>query len=131
MHELKNYINGQWVPAESGKTARTTNPANWDEVVSEYPLASKADAQRAIEAACAAQPAWGALPPPSAGPSSKKPARSSTRALDETAAALTREEGKTLAESKGEVLRARDILQATSRAKAGGWAEKPIPTMPQ
>lgn len=111
MHEILNYINGQWVPAASGKTARSVNPANWEQEVSEYPLASKADAQRAIEAACEAQPKWGALPPPQRGTILDKAAQIIEVRVDEMARALTLEEGKTLAESKGEVLRARDIFK--------------------
>lgn len=111
MQAVKNYIDGKWVDAESGKTARTVNPANWDEEVSEYPLASKADAQRAIEAAAEAQPKWGALPPPQRGAILDKAAQIIDARADEMARALTLEEGKTLAESKGEVLRARDIFK--------------------
>jgi acyl-CoA reductase-like NAD-dependent aldehyde dehydrogenase len=111
MYQLKNYINGQWVQAESGKTARSVNPANWDEEVSEYPLAGQVDAQKAIAAAAAAQPRWGTLPPPQRGAILDKASQIIDARVDEMTRALTLEEGKTLAESKLEVLRTRDIFK--------------------
>ena len=36
--KYQNFINGKWVDAKSGKTFENRNPANWDEVLSTFPL---------------------------------------------------------------------------------------------
>ena len=55
------YINGQWTTSTNQEVIEVENPAN-EEVVATVPAGSKDDAQRALEAAQAAQPAWEALP---------------------------------------------------------------------
>src|SRR5687767_591468 len=108
---VKNLIGGQWVESSSGATAETHNPANTAEVVARYPMATREDARRAIAAAREALPAWANMPPPSRGAILDKAALIVGARLDDMAAALTREEGKTLAEAKVEVSRARDLLR--------------------
>ena len=58
MKQYNNFINGQWVPAESGDTFINSNPADTHEEVTEYAKGGKSDAQAAIEAAQAAFPGW-------------------------------------------------------------------------
>ena len=108
---VKNLIGGQWVESSSGATAETRNPANTAEVVARYPVATREDARRAIAAAREALPGWANMPPPSRGAILDKAALIVGARLDDMAAALTREEGKTLAEAKVEVGRARDLLR--------------------
>ncbi|MEE3254720.1 MAG: aldehyde dehydrogenase family protein, partial [Chloroflexota bacterium] len=55
------YINGQWTTSTNQEVIEVENPAN-EEVVATVPAGSKDDAQRALEAAQDAQPAWEALP---------------------------------------------------------------------
>jgi acyl-CoA reductase-like NAD-dependent aldehyde dehydrogenase len=69
------------------------------------------DTKSAIQAARSAFPAWSKTPAPARGAILDKASQILTSRLDEIAAALTREEGKTLAEAKGEVTRARDIFK--------------------
>ena len=57
----KNYIAGEWVSASSGATFENSNPATND-VLNTFPLATKDDTQRAIEAAKAALPKWAICP---------------------------------------------------------------------
>ena len=104
-----NFIGGEWTPP-SGGTFEVRDPANTDEVVGLFPLATEDEVRAAIGAAEAAQPAWGGTPGPERGEVLYRAAQIIRRRADELAADLTREEGKTLAESKGEVLRAADIL---------------------
>ena len=111
MNVIKNLINGKWVASSSGATARTSNPANTAEEVSEYPLATSKDAQQAIAAACEAFPKWAQTPAPQRGAILDKASQIIDSRLDEMARALTQEEGKTFTESKGEVTRARDIFR--------------------
>mgnify|MGYP000687021325 CR=1 FL=1 len=111
MRVVKNLIAGQWVDAGNGATARTVNPANQDEVVTEYPMACREDAVRAIEAAREAFPQWSQMPAPQRGLILDKAAQIIDARLDEMARALTQEEGKTLTEARGEVIRARDLFK--------------------
>jgi aldehyde dehydrogenase (NAD+) len=111
MKHYKNLIDGQWVDSSSGETFENHNPANYDEVLGTFPMATAGDVERAIEAAHAAKRAWADMPPPARGAILDKASRIIEDRMDEFAAALTREEGKTLAEAKGEVTRARDIFR--------------------
>ena len=67
MKQYKNFINGEWVPAESGDTFVNSNPADTREEVAEYAKGGRADAQAAIEAAQAAFPGWRATTAPARG----------------------------------------------------------------
>jgi 2,5-dioxopentanoate dehydrogenase len=111
MQAFKNYIAGQWVDAADGKTFENRNPADTNDVIGTFPLATKDDVERAIEAANGALPGWANTPPPARGAILDKTAQIIDARQDELAKALTREEGKTFAEAKGEVLRARDIFK--------------------
>ena len=54
----KNYINGEWVEARSGKALENRNPANTGELVGMFPLSSEEDTTLAIDAAKAAYDKW-------------------------------------------------------------------------
>ena len=103
-----NYINGEWV---SGPTFENRNPANTDELVGLFVSGSPSDVEAAAEAAGAALPAWSALPAPTRGNYLFKVADILDREFDQIAADMTREEGKTLPEAKGEVRRAINIFR--------------------
>jgi aldehyde dehydrogenase (NAD+) len=118
MDRFLNHIGGEWVDAASGERYESRNPANLSEVLWTLALSGPEDARRAVEAAQAAAPAWGRTPPPARGAILDQASRILEARTEEIARTLTREEGKTLAESRGEVVRARDIL----RYYAGeGW----------
>ncbi|MCX6018283.1 MAG: aldehyde dehydrogenase family protein [Chloroflexi bacterium] len=110
MSNFKNYIAGQWVDASNGAVIENYNPAT-GELVGTFAAATAEDTARAIVAARAAQPAWGDMPAPNRGAILDKASQLINVRADELAETLTREEGKTLAEAKGEVLRARDIFR--------------------
>ena len=57
---VKMFIGGAWVDAEDGATFDATSPST-GAVIGSVPEGSRADAQRAIDAANAAAPAWAAL----------------------------------------------------------------------
>jgi len=118
MKVIKNYINGTWVESSNGATAKTYNPANTAEEVSVYPLSTLEDARRAIQSACDAFPKWAQTPPPQRGAILDKASQIIDARLEDMARALTQEEGKTFAEAKGEVIRARDIFKYFS---GEGW----------
>ncbi len=104
-----NYINGEWVT--SGSTFENRNPANTDEVVGLFAKGSAADVAAADEAAHAAYPGWSAMAGPARGNLLYKVADILDRKFDSIAADMTREEGKTLPEAKGEVRRAINIFR--------------------
>ncbi len=111
MKAFKNLINGQWVDASNGATFENRNPANTAEVIGTFPSATREDTRSAIAAARAAFPQWAGMPAPNRGAILDKASQIIAGRMDELAAALTREEGKTLAEARGEAIRARDLFR--------------------
>ena len=105
---FQNYINGEWV---SGPTFENRNPANFDEVVGEFVKGTPEDITAAADAAQAAFAAWSSLPGPARGNYLFKVAEILDRKFEDVAADMTREEGKTLPEAKGEVRRAINIFR--------------------
>ena len=105
---FRNYINGEWV---SGDTFDNRNPANTGEVVGEFVKATPADVERAAEAAREAFPEWSALNAPARGKYLYRVADILESRLDQLAAEMTREEGKTLPEAKGETMRSINIFR--------------------
>ncbi len=110
-HKYLNFIGGEWLAGKSGKTFQTLNPADTREVVAEYSAAGKEEAQAAVQAAQKAFPGWAALTPVARGRILSKTSQILEARKTELATLLTREEGKTLAESTGEVQRAVDIFR--------------------
>src|SRR5438093_7794493 len=108
---FNNYIAGEWVPARNGKTFANINPANTDEVVGLFQASGPEDMEAASDAAAKAQPAWAALPAPRRGEYLFKAAEILEGRLAKLGEEMTREEGKTLAEAKGEVKRAINIFR--------------------
>src|SRR5712692_6664413 len=106
---FKNYINGEWV--EATKTFENRNPANTEEIVGLFSKGTAQDVTDAAAAAGAAFPAWAAMPAPARGNLLYKAADIMDRKFDQLGAEMTREEGKTLPEAKGEVRRAINILR--------------------
>lgn len=111
MRSYQNFIGGDWVPAKSGQTVQNVNPADTREVVAQYPLSGKEDAVAAIDATKKAYPGWAAMTSVARGRILSKASQILESRKPELAELLTREEGKTLAESTGEVQRAADIFR--------------------
>jgi len=111
METFKNLIGGEWVGASDHASFETRNPARSDEVLGTFPSATAADSAQAVAAAAEAFPGWRATPAPARGAILFRAAELLDERFDDIVATLTREEGKTLAEAKGEVTRARDILR--------------------
>jgi aldehyde dehydrogenase (NAD+) len=109
--EYLNLIGGQWAPAAAGATNPDRNPARTEEVVAVFPSGGREDATRAAEAAAKAFPGWARTPMPKRSEILLKAAALLEQRLDEVAEGLTREEGKTLAESKGETARGVSLLR--------------------
>jgi aldehyde dehydrogenase (NAD+) len=110
-NQFLNYIAGQWVECKSGKTFPNTNPANTTEIVGSFQASGAEDVQAACEAAAKALPAWSTAPAPRRGEYLFKAAELLESRLPKVSEEMTREEGKTLPEAKGEVKRAINILR--------------------
>src|SRR5688500_1753604 len=106
-----SYINGQWYRPSSSKISRNINPADTNDVIAEYPLATAADVRVAIDAATKAFPAWKKTPGPERGRVLWRAANLARERVDEIARTLTREEGKVLKEAKGEVMKGISLLE--------------------
>jgi alpha-ketoglutaric semialdehyde dehydrogenase len=114
MTEVRNYIRGEWISVRDGREIEIRNPADQDEVLGKGYLASAHHADAAIAAASEALTAWAGMPAPKRGEIVERAADLLRAEQDDVARLLTREEGKTLAESKGEVYRAYNVLNYTA-----------------
>ncbi len=101
--ELKNFINGEWVTAAGGAVADQRNPADLSEVTCRFQQSGREDARAAIAAAAAAFPAWDAMTAPKRAEFLVRAQAALVRRQDEIAESITRENGKTIAESRIEV----------------------------
>jgi acyl-CoA reductase-like NAD-dependent aldehyde dehydrogenase len=108
---FRNYVGGQWVECKAKKTFPNLNPADTDEVVGLFQASAAEDMVEACDVAAKAQPAWAALPAPRRGEFLFKAAEILESRLQQLGEDMTREEGKTLPEAKGEAKRAINIFR--------------------
>ena len=108
MAEYKNFINGKFVPAKSGKTYENRNPADTDDLVGVFPSSDAADVADAVAAAKAAYPKWKATPAPARGEIMRRATEKLIARKEECAKIETREMGKVLKETRGDVQEAID-----------------------
>ena len=106
-----SYINGKWFHPKSERLLRNVNPADTTDIITEFPMATAADTQRAIEAASAAFPAWKRTPAPERGRVLWRAVEIARRRREEIAQMMTREEGKILREARGEVTKGNSLLE--------------------
>ena len=104
-----NYINGQWLAGANW--SKNINPSDVNDVVGEYAQADQAQAEQAIAAARAAAPAWAAFNVQARADMLDKIGNEIIARKDELGQLLSREEGKTLPEGAGEVVRAGNIFK--------------------
>ncbi len=100
---FQNCIDGKWAGAKSGKTFENRNPANWDDVVGTFPLSGKDEVDLAVKAARRAFEAWRLVPAPKRGDILRKVGDIMTARKEEIARQMTREMGKVLLETRGDV----------------------------
>ena len=105
----KNFINGEWVAPSQGKTQENHNPANSDEVLGIFPLSSAEDVQAAVAAAKGAYKTWRLTPAPKRAEILFRAAELLVRRKEEFSRQMTREMGKVLAETRGDVQEAIDM----------------------
>ncbi|MEX2263700.1 MAG: aldehyde dehydrogenase family protein [Bryobacteraceae bacterium] len=106
---FQNYIRGEWVTGKG--TFENRNPANTGDLIGNFVKASAQDVVDAAAAAEEALPGWAGMTAPGRGNVLYKTADILERRFDEISAEMTREEGKTLPEAKGEVRRSINIFR--------------------
>ena len=105
----ENYIGGKWRPSSSGEIFDNRNPARYSELVGRFQKSTAADVADAIGAAQAAFPAWRDLPAPTRGDIILRAALLLEQRRDELAQQMTREMGKPLKETQGDLQTAIDF----------------------
>ncbi|MBK4990540.1 NADP-dependent succinate-semialdehyde dehydrogenase [Pseudomonas sp. S60] len=104
------FINGEWLDADSGQTINVTNPAT-GEVIGTVPKMGTAETRRAIEAADKALPAWRALTAKERSAKLRRWFELMIENQDDLARLMTTEQGKPLAEAKGEIAYAASFIE--------------------
>ena len=104
------YVDGAWIDADAGGRLEVTNPAT-GEVIGTVPQLGVAETRRAIEAAAAALPAWAARTAKDRAGILRRWSDLLLANVDDLAMLMTAEQGKPLAEARGEVAYAASFLE--------------------
>ncbi len=100
---FKNYIAGEWVAPVTGEYSENRNPARWDEVLGRFPSSGAEDVEKAVASAKRGFAAWRKVPAPQRGDVLRRVGDLMTARKREIAEAMTREMGKVLDETEGDV----------------------------
>jgi len=106
---LKNFINGEWIESSSGRAFENRNPANTDDLVGMFPSSTAEDVDAAVAAAGQALESWRLAPAPKRAEILYRAAETLVRRKEDLARDMTREMGKVLAETRGDVQEAIDM----------------------
>jgi methylmalonic acid semialdehyde dehydrogenase len=131
MHTYRNFIDGQWVESISSRTINNINPANTDDILGVVRQATRDEARAAVDAAQAAFRGWKTTAAPTRGRIVNRAARLMEDHKEELAQLLTREEGKTIAESRGELQRSINVAEfcaGESRRMNGETIQSELPS---
>ncbi len=123
MSNFKNYVNGEWTESASGETFENVNPADSRDIIGTFPKSGNADVAKAIEAASTAYKVWSAMPAPKRGDILRVAGDIFNRRKDELARVMTREMGKPVFETKGDIQEAIDTAyySATETRRLFGY----------
>ena len=106
---FRNFINGEWVESRSGKAYEDRNPANTDELVGMFVASTDEDVDAAVEAAAEAYKKWRLVPAPKRAEILFRAAELLVERKEDFSRDMTREMGKVLAETRGDVQEAIDM----------------------
>src|SRR5216117_506473 len=106
---FKNFINGEWLESRSGKAYENHNPANTDELIGMFVSSTEEDVNAAVDAAREAYKTWRLVPAPKRAEILFRAAELLVQRKEEFAKDMTREMGKVLAETRGDVQEAIDM----------------------
>ena len=105
----QNHIGGKWIDADAGATFESKNPAT-GEVLGIFPDSGVADVDRAVQAARTAYEKWRLVPAPHRAEILFRAAELLLQRKEELAREMTQEMGKVLAEARGDVQEAIDMV---------------------
>jgi alpha-ketoglutaric semialdehyde dehydrogenase len=105
---FKNFIDGEWVESASGETFEDRNPADTREVVAIFQRSNKADVDAAVDAAKRAYAKWRLVPAPRRAEMVFRAAEILMERKEGYSRDMTREMGKVLKETRGDVQEAID-----------------------
>ena len=111
---FSNFVDGRWVPSGSATTFENRNPANTGDLIGTFPDSTVADAEAAIDAAHRAFDSWRLVPAPKRAEILFKAARIISDRKEQFARDMTREMGKVLKETGGDVQEAIDCTYYTA-----------------
>ncbi|HXB25551.1 MAG TPA: aldehyde dehydrogenase family protein [Gemmatimonadaceae bacterium] len=103
MKSFQNFIAGQWSDAKGGATFDDVNPADTRDIVGRFPKSSPADVDRAVASAQRGFQAWSRTPAPARGDVLRKVGDLMVERKEQIADLMTREMGKPLTETRGDV----------------------------
>ena len=106
---FRNFINGEWVESRSGKAYEDRNPANTDELVGMFVASTDENVDAAVEAAGEAYKKWRLVPAPKRAEILFRAAELLVERKEDFAKDMTREMGKVLEETRGDVQEAIDM----------------------
>ncbi|MBZ5501360.1 MAG: aldehyde dehydrogenase family protein [Acidobacteriia bacterium] len=106
---FRNFIDGEWVEPRGGQTIENRNPANTSDLIALFPASAAQDVAVAVDAAKAAYGKWRLTPAPRRAEILFRAAEILTARKEEYAREMTREMGKVLAETRGDVQEAIDM----------------------
>src|SRR5690554_3764285 len=110
MHTIGHFIGGQHVEGKSGRFSPIYNPAT-GEAIAQVALAGQTDLDRAVAVAQAAQPAWAATNPQRRARVFFRYVDLLNQHMDELAELLSKEHGKTLEDSRGDIIRGMEVAE--------------------
>ena len=105
---FKNFIDGEWVESSSGETFENRNPADTRDLVGIFQKSNKADVNAAVDAAKRAFAKWRLVPAPRRAEIVFRAAEILIERKEDYSRDMTREMGKVLAETRGDVQEAID-----------------------
>ena len=100
---FKNFINGQWVTPSTGQYLENRNPANPKDLIGRFPDSGSADIDEAVKSAARGFELWRRTPAPARGDVLRRVGDLLTKHKEGLAEGMTREMGKVLAETRGDV----------------------------
>jgi len=103
MTTFRNFIGGRWVAPATRKYLENRNPANVRDVIGRFPDSGKDDVEAAVRAAAQGFQIWSRVPAPARGDVLRRVGDLLAERKEEIAKAMTREMGKVLAETRGDV----------------------------
>src|SRR5687767_1985801 len=100
---FRNFIAGRWVRPSTGRYFENRNPANTRDLIGRFPDSGAEDVNAAVQSATEGFRKWSRLPAPARGDVLKRVGDLLTERKEATARAMTREMGKVLPETRGDV----------------------------